>query len=143
MASPSGAPSPTPINGIAVSKAANSNDSRIRRCGGNPAMPSTTATPSVSSPSGAINATSLSVVVVKPRAYWAGGRGWRSWAVPPGRIRRVSPAEGPGLTLALAARSSSLRFEDLPDDVVELARQCLLDWFAVTLAGSTQEGPRI
>lgn len=48
-----------------------------------------------------------------------------------------------GLTLALAERSSALAYDALPDDVIEIARQCLLDWFAVTLGGSAQAGPAI
>lgn len=46
---------------------------------------------------------------------------------------------GRGFTHEVAARAAATRFEDLPDDVVELARQCLLDWFGVTLAGSAEE----
>ncbi|HJQ59597.1 MAG TPA: MmgE/PrpD family protein [Vineibacter sp.] len=37
-------------------------------------------------------------------------------------------------TATLAQQALAYRFESLPDDVVELAKQCLLDWFAVTLA---------
>lgn len=46
-------------------------------------------------------------------------------------------------TAALAGRASSLQFEDLPADVVELARQCLLDWFGVTVAGAAEPAARI
>jgi 2-methylcitrate dehydratase PrpD len=46
-----------------------------------------------------------------------------------------------GLTLELARRSCALTYEELPDDVAELARQCLLDWFAVTLGGCREPGP--
>jgi 2-methylcitrate dehydratase PrpD len=35
------------------------------------------------------------------------------------------------------------RFEDLPEDVVITARQCLLDWLGVTLAGSGEPLTRI
>jgi 2-methylcitrate dehydratase PrpD len=49
--------------------------------------------------------------------------------------------EGRGLTLALAERSSALAYEAVPEDVLEIARQCLLDWLGVTLGGSSQEGP--
>jgi len=48
--------------------------------------------------------------------------------------------EQPGLTAALAERSSSLRYEAVPEDVIEIARQCLLDWFGVTLGGSSENG---
>ncbi len=46
-----------------------------------------------------------------------------------------------GLTTALAKRSATLDYDNLPSDVVELARQALLDWFGVTLAGSHEEAP--
>src|SRR5439155_98658 len=38
----------------------------------------------------------------------------------------------------LAERAVCIRFDDLPEDVVELARQCLLDWIGVALAGSVE-----
>jgi 2-methylcitrate dehydratase PrpD len=47
------------------------------------------------------------------------------------------------LTRALAERASGLEFEELPADVVEVARQALLDWFGVTLGGSHEPGPEI
>src|SRR5436305_5461892 len=43
------------------------------------------------------------------------------------------------VTAELAERASSLRYADLPEDVRTLARQCLLDWLGVTLAGSREE----
>jgi 2-methylcitrate dehydratase PrpD len=46
-------------------------------------------------------------------------------------------------THEIAARTAALRYEDLPQDVVEWARQTLLDWFGVTLAGSREELARI
>ena len=42
------------------------------------------------------------------------------------------------LTLRLADGSARLRYEDLPGDIRLLARQCLLDWVAVTLAGARE-----
>src|SRR6266540_4202301 len=62
-------------------------------------------------------------------------------------MRAASPvrsiaAEAP-VTAQLAERASALRYEDLPDDVCALARQCVLDWLAVTLAGSREELSRI
>lgn len=42
--------------------------------------------------------------------------------------------EAQGLTAKLADHAASIRFEDLPDDVVSIAKCCLLDWLAVTLA---------
>jgi 2-methylcitrate dehydratase PrpD len=53
-----------------------------------------------------------------------------------------SARETEGFTLKLAQRSSALRPQEIPADVIEVARQCLLDWFAVALAGSTEQGPR-
>lgn len=47
-----------------------------------------------------------------------------------------------GLTAELAERAVSIRFAELGEDVVERARQALLDWFAVTLAGSEEDAPR-
>jgi 2-methylcitrate dehydratase PrpD len=51
--------------------------------------------------------------------------------------------ESTHFTAGLAERAAGLRFADLPDDVVELARQCLLDWFGVTLAGANEPAARI
>ena len=42
------------------------------------------------------------------------------------------------VTDALSRAARDIRFEELPSDVVFLARQCLLDWFGVTLAGSRE-----
>jgi len=47
------------------------------------------------------------------------------------------------VTAHVAGKASSLRYEDLPSDIVELARQTLLDWLTVTIAGSRQELARI
>lgn len=43
------------------------------------------------------------------------------------------------VTAALARRAASLRFAELPEDIRTLARQCLLDWLAVTLAGARED----
>jgi len=42
------------------------------------------------------------------------------------------------VTLALAQQASTLEFAALPDDIVAIAKQCLTDWFAVTLAGAAE-----
>jgi 2-methylcitrate dehydratase PrpD len=42
------------------------------------------------------------------------------------------------VTAELARRAASLRPDDLPEEVRLLARQCVLDWLAVTLAGSRE-----
>lgn len=44
----------------------------------------------------------------------------------------------PPLTAILAEAGARVRFRDLPPDVVFLARQCVLDWAGVALAGSSQ-----
>ena len=38
------------------------------------------------------------------------------------------------VTAAVAQRAAELTLRDLPEDVVERTRQCVLDWFAVTIA---------
>jgi 2-methylcitrate dehydratase PrpD len=43
------------------------------------------------------------------------------------------------LTRTLAEQARTLRYDDLPDDVRKLARQCLLDYLACTLAGAREE----
>jgi 2-methylcitrate dehydratase PrpD len=43
-----------------------------------------------------------------------------------------------GITRQLAARSSALCYNDLPEDVRLRIRQCLLDWIGVTLAGACE-----
>lgn len=40
------------------------------------------------------------------------------------------------VTRLLAEACRAITFDDLPDDVVVVAKQCLLDWLGVTLAGS-------
>jgi 2-methylcitrate dehydratase PrpD len=50
-----------------------------------------------------------------------------------------SVASATGVTAALAGRAAGLRYGDLPADILRRARQCFLDFFAVTLAGSREE----
>ncbi|HZU72137.1 MAG TPA: MmgE/PrpD family protein [Acidimicrobiales bacterium] len=50
--------------------------------------------------------------------------------------RSPAAASPAGLTAELARRAGATRFDALPGEVVELARQCLLDWLGVTLAGA-------
>lgn len=45
----------------------------------------------------------------------------------------------PAVTSEIAQRAAILGFKDLPDDLIERTKQCLLDWFAVTLAGAQDE----
>lgn len=39
------------------------------------------------------------------------------------------------ITQLLAGKALSYRYEALPEDVISLAKQCILDWFGVTMAG--------
>ena len=48
-----------------------------------------------------------------------------------------------GLTIDLAKRSAALSFDQLSDDVIAMARLCVLDWLGVTLVGSHEPAPRI
>jgi 2-methylcitrate dehydratase PrpD len=43
------------------------------------------------------------------------------------------------VTAEIARRATALTWHDLPDDLVERTKQCLLDWFAVTVAGAQEE----
>jgi 2-methylcitrate dehydratase PrpD len=43
------------------------------------------------------------------------------------------------VTEAIAAKSAGLGYGGLPPDIRAIARQCLLDWFGVTLAGTREE----
>ncbi len=47
-------------------------------------------------------------------------------------------AETPHVTQELARLASGIRYEELPAPVRFMARQCLLDWLGVTLAGSQE-----
>jgi 2-methylcitrate dehydratase PrpD len=48
---------------------------------------------------------------------------------------RKERTDGGAITAALAQQASALDFDALPDEIVAVAKQCLVDWFAVTLAG--------
>jgi 2-methylcitrate dehydratase PrpD len=43
------------------------------------------------------------------------------------------------VTAELAKRAVALAWRDFPDDLIERTKQCLLDWFAVTVAGAQEE----
>ena len=45
----------------------------------------------------------------------------------------------PPVTALIAARSAAVEYGALPEEIVAVARQCLLDWFAVTLAGARED----
>jgi 2-methylcitrate dehydratase PrpD len=51
--------------------------------------------------------------------------------------------QGVGLTRALAQRSSAIAYEDLTAPARELARQCVLDYLGVALAGASDELVRV
>ncbi len=46
-------------------------------------------------------------------------------------------------TAELVRRVRAVTADELPDDVIELARSCVLDWFGVTLAGSREPAAAI
>jgi 2-methylcitrate dehydratase PrpD len=50
---------------------------------------------------------------------------------------------GHNLTHALATKALAIRLESLPSEIVELARQCFLDWMGVTIAGASEPLVRI
>ncbi|MGO4705962.1 MmgE/PrpD family protein [Microvirga sp. 2MCAF38] len=49
----------------------------------------------------------------------------------------------PPVTRWLAARAAGLKYGDLSEAAVTLARQCILDWFAVTIPGAAEPVVRI
>src|SRR6516165_3662070 len=51
----------------------------------------------------------------------------------------ISDIGAQNLTRALAEQARTLRYEDLPEGVQKLARQCVLDYLACTLAGAKEE----
>src|SRR5579875_2039103 len=55
----------------------------------------------------------------------------------------MDTATSADLTRSLARRAAALRYEDLPRDVRALARQCVLDYFGVALAGAAEPLVRI
>src|SRR5277367_484498 len=50
---------------------------------------------------------------------------------------------GENLTRALARKSAVLEYEELPSEAHELARQCILDYFGVAVAGARDELVRL
>jgi 2-methylcitrate dehydratase PrpD len=54
------------------------------------------------------------------------------------RASESSTATGVDVTRRIAAAGRDIRFETLPDDVVTRAKQCVLDWLGVTLAGANE-----
>ncbi|HTI82571.1 MAG TPA: MmgE/PrpD family protein [Acetobacteraceae bacterium] len=54
-------------------------------------------------------------------------------------MNAITDIASQGLTRALAEQARTLTYADLPEDVRKLARQCLMDYVACTLAGSKDE----
>lgn len=52
------------------------------------------------------------------------------------QLRRPDAAQG--VTEALASRIATLRYEDLPADVIAIAKHCVLDWVAVAVQGARE-----
>ena len=52
------------------------------------------------------------------------------------QLRRPDIAQG--VTQALAHRIATLRYEDLPADVIAIAKHCVLDWVAVAVQGALE-----
>jgi 2-methylcitrate dehydratase PrpD len=52
------------------------------------------------------------------------------------QLRRPDVAQG--VTHALAHRIATLRYEDLPADVIAIAKHCVLDWVAVAVQGTRE-----
>jgi len=59
------------------------------------------------------------------------------------RMEAKTGADRPAVTALLVESVRSRAFESLPADVVSIAKQCILDWFGVTLAGSTEPATAI
>src|SRR5262249_42001941 len=64
----------------------------------------------------------------------------------PARCPTLRPHEYSGgpmaavpVTAEIARRAAVLAWNDLPEDLVERTKQCLLDWFAVTVPGAQEE----
>lgn len=55
----------------------------------------------------------------------------------------TAPPAHASVTAEVTRRAAVLRFEDLPPDVVEVAKHCILDWFGVALAGAAEPVTRI
>ena len=43
------------------------------------------------------------------------------------------------VTAEIAKRAAAMAWRDLPDDLIERTKQCLLDWFAVTVPGAQED----
>ncbi|AKH98848.1 uncharacterized protein involved in propionate catabolism [Hoeflea sp. IMCC20628] len=50
----------------------------------------------------------------------------------------LEQAPPPAVTRWLADRAAAINFDDLPEAAVSVARQCIIDWFAVTISGASE-----
>jgi 2-methylcitrate dehydratase PrpD len=55
----------------------------------------------------------------------------------------LGASDGAGLTKLLARRALSYSVDTIPPDAFIVAKQCVLDWFAVTLPGAAEDCARI
>jgi 2-methylcitrate dehydratase PrpD len=54
-----------------------------------------------------------------------------------------NPGEALPVTRKIAEVARSYRYEDLPVEVITMAKYCFLDWLGVTLAGSQEDATAI
>src|SRR5262249_22246313 len=54
------------------------------------------------------------------------------------RAVRTERNKPPHITGTIARAASEVAFDSLPDEILELSRQCLLDWLGVTIAGTRE-----
>ena len=74
---------------------------------------------------------------------FAGGAPARAAQAPSSNSRKVTGDALKGSTRAVVDFVTAARFDSFPPDVVAQAKRCLIDGFAVILAGSTVEGSEI
>src|SRR5206468_1733417 len=67
-------------------------------------------------------------------AQWTAASGWPKLPLSTSREDEMV-----AVTAELAKRATALAWRDFPDDLLERTKQCLLDWFAVTVAGAQEE----
>jgi 2-methylcitrate dehydratase PrpD len=51
---------------------------------------------------------------------------------------RMNQGASAEITRALVEKSVEIRFEALPAEIIELSKQCLMDWLGVTIAGASE-----
>jgi 2-methylcitrate dehydratase PrpD len=60
-----------------------------------------------------------------------------------GGVEPLAARPRPNATAALAAQAAALRYDDIPRDVVTVAKQCILDTIGSAIAGSAEPGARM